>query len=318
MTSPTSSSVSKHQRALSIHQRREYRRTELHLLLYATGDHGYTQKAGKCVASSLVVCLLQQEFGFDTKHSRALDSTRTTQTRTGCSHDARRYEIEPSFVIFYVFLFYSFRRKYKYTSPVPLPLCLLKIVRCGCGCPSKYLQAPSFPNHTTLWRNFVACTQKISDASLGRTRRVHMRSRRSRQSDGLLDNDNEKYGGKKRRYNARNLLAITATVLALVWLTVKYFRVGEDGGSSSVQLKGSGGFLYSSSSSDAKRDSRHKRKKKKSKSKHEHSSSPDPPVCTPSPLEKKNVFPKYGCDDMEVSRLFPLCVYRSDGSRLIG
>lgn len=133
-----------------------------------------------------------------------------------------------------------------------------------------------------------------------------MRSRRSRQSDGLLDNDYQKNGGKKRRYNARTLLAIGATVLALAWLSVMYFGVREDGGSSSVQLKGWGGFLYSSSSSDAKRDSRHKRKKKKSKSRHEHSSSPDPPVCTPSPLEKKKVFPKYGCDDMEVSRFFLL------------
>lgn len=127
-----------------------------------------------------------------------------------------------------------------------------------------------------------------------------MRSRRPRQSDGLLDTDYKKNGGKRGRYNARTLVTIGAMVLALVWLSVMFFGAGEDGGSSSLHLKGLGGILYTSSSSDAKQSSRHKRKKKK-KSRNDHPSSPDLPVCTPSPLEKKNVFPKYGCDDMEVS-----------------
>lgn len=127
----------------------------------------------------------------------------------------------------------------------------------------------------------------------------------------MLNGHYDKHGGKRgARYSRRTVLTLAAVVASTWWLLVVYKRSHPSPSHGRAKAWSLGSLLglgSSASSSETARppdfsglnakeeggheqkSSRHKRRKKKKSSE-----------CTSSPLEEKEAFPIYGCQEMDV------------------
>lgn len=130
-----------------------------------------------------------------------------------------------------------------------------------------------------------------------------MRNRAPPRSAGLLNGHYDKHGRKPARCNGRTLVWLAGVALVATWLVMVYKH-----GERSV-LKS----LSSTDDIDATRPAagrgtavstdsigggvEHKREKSEHKKKRRGSRTP---VCTDSPLKDQEVYPIYGCEEMQV------------------
>lgn len=147
-----------------------------------------------------------------------------------------------------------------------------------------------------------------------------MRSRKPRNSESLPTafHANE---AKQPRRKCRIILRVAALALAVTWASSLYVKSASSSSESAkdTSLKKRLDSSTSDESSPTKvvkpKDSHHKKhhshshshkkhkedkKDRKSGSTHTKKSD-EKPVCTPSPLEQRQAYPMYGCDDLKVS-----------------
>lgn len=134
-----------------------------------------------------------------------------------------------------------------------------------------------------------------------------MRSRKRRNSDGLLNGGSERNSVKRfRLYNARFLLGLAAVALVMTWVVAVHRKDGlpstNDGSGWSLSRVGDSVSADESQRHQSNHSSKKPEKKRKKSTHHDD----DVLRCKPSPLEKRQTYPVYGCAEMEV-RFDGLC-----------
>jgi len=137
-----------------------------------------------------------------------------------------------------------------------------------------------------------------------------MRARVPPRSAGLLNGHYDKKHGGKQARTGRTVVKLVTVFFVCTWmmLVYKHYNVSSfgvpgfprdsspndgPGGRSQALTDSTGHGRQKAAAQDEDRSSRHSRHKKKHKK----------GVCTDSPLQEKEAFPEYGCDELEVREI---------------
>lgn len=159
-----------------------------------------------------------------------------------------------------------------------------------------------YPLDSSKWYLSAHAPRYSSLTALG-----EMNSRKPRTSNSILKSENGKYRRKTGKRQSCYLLRLVGTALAVAWVIsfTRRYSAGSFLGAGRLRLGSSRGTSTTSNDANALKrrrpDDGHPNPKNPTTKSNHHKHHKHHVECTPSPLETREVFPKYGCDEIDVS-----------------